>query len=1341
MEKFYLGLDIGTESVGMACTDENYNLLRAKGKDLWSVRLFDPAKDASERRTKRTARRRLQRRRQRIEFLQGIFAPYMVDTKFFIRLNNSGFYKEDKQIGLNTKYSLFADQNFNDKTFYVNYPTIFHLRKYLMEKPADKKADLRIYYLALHHIIKYRGHFLFDGENVGELRNVKLLFEKHNLIVEELSLNNEFLLDVDKADEFKKIATKVKSVTDKKKQITELFSATTTAQKELVVLLSGGTATAVKLFGEEYSDKYAKEKLSFKDFTDEQFEEKREVYEEDHFSLIESLRNIYNFIVFEKVLLGHSNVSSAMIAIYDKHKDDLRLLKDFIKKEYAKEVFDKVFRDTKNTANYVNYIGYNIGKKSKTKEKVKKCNKVEDFYKNLKKILLETPVTDEETLNYILSEIDSGTFLPKIIKSDNGLFPHQINGMELDLILQNLGKDYPEFTVKDSDGFSALEKIKKIFLFKIPYYVGPLSEKENGNAWMVRKKEGKITPWNFDQIVDKAQSNEKFIRKMTNKCSFLHAKDVLPKCSMYYQAFDALNQLNKFTINGEPISVSLKQELFKEVFLKNKKVTPKLIKDYLVSTGKIAKEELKELVLGGFDGQINASMNSYVTFKNMLGDFVDERPDVCEKIILWHTLNTDKSLVEKLISDEYGSEKIIKDNLKKLKGITSFKDFGRLSKELLCDLSGGIDCVTGENYTVLRELYHTNYNFEQLLHAEEYTFSQAIDDENSGKSQDVTYEDIKELYVAPMVRRGIWQALQMVDEYVSAVGKAPDKIFIEVTRHDQEKKRTVSRKARLSELYGSLSKDSADVEDLIKELNREEYTDARLRQERLYLYFLQLGKCAYTGERIDLESLSGDMYDVDHIMPRSITKDDSLENKVLVKRELNSAKSDTYPLPQELRSQQPFWKYLKDKGLMSEKKYKLLTRTKELSEDDFREFINRQMVVTNQTVKAVAELLKRKYGPLGSKIVYSKAVNVDDFKQKHDIVKCRETNDLHHARDAYLNVVVGNVYDTKFTCARDYYYRNRDNAWREYNLKELFNRPTKNAWNGANDIERVKAIASKTSMQVTRYAFSQQGSFYNETVYGKQDNGIVAPRKQAYPYNDVKKYGGFKSLSTAYFCIVLSKDKKGNLIKTIEAVPILIEFKQKNGEITLTDYFVSNGLVEPKIIVPKLKIKTLISVNGYKVWIAGMTGPSIIVHNAQQWFTNQKTDIYVKTLLKVVERDREGKTISFTKINSQENITLYDLIIEKLQKPSYSGLSAVNSFVKKLIEKRELFTTKNELDQAKILLQLVRFMKANAECADLSLLNDGATCGKLLISKNITNVNFAIIHQSPCGLVERIQKV
>ena len=63
---YYLGLDIGTDSVGWAVTDMGYHVLRRKGKSLWGIRLFDPAQTAAERGGYRRTRRRLQRRKQRI---------------------------------------------------------------------------------------------------------------------------------------------------------------------------------------------------------------------------------------------------------------------------------------------------------------------------------------------------------------------------------------------------------------------------------------------------------------------------------------------------------------------------------------------------------------------------------------------------------------------------------------------------------------------------------------------------------------------------------------------------------------------------------------------------------------------------------------------------------------------------------------------------------------------------------------------------------------------------------------------------------------------------------------------------------------------------------------------------------------------------------------------------------------------------------------------------------------------------------------------------------------------------------------------------------------------------
>ena len=61
-DNYFVGLDIGTNSVGYAVTDEQYELLKYKQHPMWGVHLFDSAKQASERRAFRTARRRLDRR-------------------------------------------------------------------------------------------------------------------------------------------------------------------------------------------------------------------------------------------------------------------------------------------------------------------------------------------------------------------------------------------------------------------------------------------------------------------------------------------------------------------------------------------------------------------------------------------------------------------------------------------------------------------------------------------------------------------------------------------------------------------------------------------------------------------------------------------------------------------------------------------------------------------------------------------------------------------------------------------------------------------------------------------------------------------------------------------------------------------------------------------------------------------------------------------------------------------------------------------------------------------------------------------------------------------------------
>ena len=138
----------------------------------------------------------------------------------------------------------------------------------------------------------------------------------------------------------------------------------------------------------------------------------------------------------------------------------------------------------------------------------------------------------QEIIDELKAEMDLGTLFPKQMIRDNGVIPYQLHENELNAILDNAQKFYPFLLEKDQDGYTPVEKIQKIFRFRIPYYVGPLNtahQDKGGHSWSVRKKEGKIYPWNFSEMIDEEESATKFIERMTNKCTYLIGEDVLPE--------------------------------------------------------------------------------------------------------------------------------------------------------------------------------------------------------------------------------------------------------------------------------------------------------------------------------------------------------------------------------------------------------------------------------------------------------------------------------------------------------------------------------------------------------------------------------------------------------------------------------------------------------------------------------------------------------------------------------------------------------------------------------------------------------------------------------------------
>ena len=161
MEKkeYFLGLDVGTDSVGYAVADPQYNLLKHKGEPMWGVHLFEEAELNVDRRAHRAARRRLDRRQQRVKLLQEIFAKEIatVDGGFYRRIKESALWREDAH----EAYCLFADADYTDREYHKQYPTIHHLICDLME--SDAPHDVRLVYLACAWLVAHRGQGKYCG--------------------------------------------------------------------------------------------------------------------------------------------------------------------------------------------------------------------------------------------------------------------------------------------------------------------------------------------------------------------------------------------------------------------------------------------------------------------------------------------------------------------------------------------------------------------------------------------------------------------------------------------------------------------------------------------------------------------------------------------------------------------------------------------------------------------------------------------------------------------------------------------------------------------------------------------------------------------------------------------------------------------------------------------------------------------------------------------------------------------------------------------------------------------------------------------------------------------------
>ena len=1169
-------------------------------------------------------------------------------------------------------YNLFCDEDYNDKDYFKVYPTIYHLRKKLCE--TDEKADPRLIYLALHHIVKYRGNFLYEGQELhlepsNKEEDLKILFNM-------LSKNNDTTYDISDEQIQFILKTVVENISktakvDECMSQLKLNSEDKKIVKEFMRGLVGNKFNVSKL--------YMHEDLQFDDedlklqFSDKSYEEKIMEYEnvlEEKMEFIDLMQQFYSWIELSKIVGSdsqHASISGAMVNIYERHREDLRTLKEVMLKIGKKE-YDEMFKPTsKNVVNYYNYVNPVACSGDKT----------DGFYKYVKKAIEKS---DDSRKDEILQKIANETYMLKQTSKNNAYIPYQMQKDELIKILDHQEKYYP--VLKENR-----DKIISILEFRIPYYYGPL----DGNkqfGWLIKKKgkeNERILPWNHQEIVDVQETAAQFIKKLTNYCTYLPIEKVMPQKSLTCSMYEVLSEVNKIRIDGKLLSIDTKNRLIEDLFFKRKTVKEKDLINWL---------KQNQLTVGEITGYqkekaFSSSLAPWIDFKEIFDEINDSNYDLIEKIIEDMTIFNEGSILKERLKKAYNLDQNKVKKIMKLK----YSGWSRLSKKLINGIRA--DNKFGSSVSILDVMKESHMTLMEIINDQDLGFKQIIEKENfKNETGSFEYEDIENLAGSPALKRGIWQTLQVIEEIKNYMGHEPKNIYIEFAREEQEKVRTTTRVKKLKSIYNDI-KNQLDVhgKEVYSNLNKQDEKSSI--EKRLYLYYTQLGKCMYSGESLDIDKLSN--YEIDHIFPRTLTSDDSLDNLVLVKKKENQRKLDDLVLPLEIRNKmEVFWKKLYDNGLITQTKYYRLMRD-EFRRDQIDKFINRQLVETRQIIKHVANIIENHYED--TKVFTVRANLSHEFREKYGIYKNRNVNDFHHAHDAYIACIIGRYIQIRFPGLEakyvyDQYMQNvkktKNNIDKENHgfiinsMKyECIDEDTGEViWNPERILDYIKCFNYR-DVYITKKLDTNNRELFNVTILPNDKNSEKGKTKATIPVNklrsNVRKYGGFSGLQSD---IVAIEGKKGKKIdRRLINLPILLRYVSIEDQ---CKYIMENNKYSDIKIIKKIKKNQLIEIDGGLYYLSSATE---LVNAHQLILNNKENEIIFEINNAMIKNDYsyfENREIEITK--------LYNLLCDKMKKyyPKYKGI------YEKILTKNIDFNIL-EIDlKCRVILEVLKILKAGA---------------------------------------------
>lgn len=540
-------------------------------------------------------------------------------------------------------------------------------------------------------------------------------------------------------------------------------------------------------------------------------------------------------------------------------------------------------------------------------------------------------------------------------------------------------KDYLDELKEILDHQILNENLKKsiveIVLRRRKYYEGPGSEKSP-------------TPYGRFIEVDGHIEKIDLIEKMRGKCSVYPEELRAPKMAVSADLFNFLNDLNNLTVAGYKLSTDEKESILTIISEKGNITLRQLAKQLEVSEDDIVGYRI--------DKNNKAIFTEFKGYKKIKSILEKEGKSVSLK---------DYKMLDKII-EILTNKKGIEDRKDDL--VSANIGLNDSQIEVLSNTTGivGYHSLSFKAIRLLnKELFETEMNQMQLLHE-----LKLFDQNRKSTKGKKNIEADDEAILSPVVRRAQNETFKVINALRKKYGEF-DSIVVEMTRD----KNSDEKKKRINQFQKNNENNSKEMDKFLKEAGFDpEKINGKTRM-KIRLYLQQDSKSAYTFQPIDLARLIKDpnYTEIDHIIPISISLDDSQNNKVLALHSENQQKKNLTPFMAYHKGQfngmgctysEFKTNVLANKNFSYKKKLNLLNEKDITKIEVIKEFINRNLVDTSYACRTVLNTLQNYFKDNGidTKVHTVNGRLTDLFRKKIHFPKDREEDYLHHAVDGLI---------------------------------------------------------------------------------------------------------------------------------------------------------------------------------------------------------------------------------------------------------------------------------------------------------------------------------------------------